>query len=138
MSSGMKFIIYDKSREEYQVPWTGKTLVIGRRIDADIRVDEPTMSALHAKIYATSDGPMIRDLESLNGTHVNGRRVTEAALSPGDDLWMLRGGRMYQDLSNILWLSSPKQLGDSQERQDRLSAAIPRHPEGVSGPNGAT
>lgn len=82
----MKFIIYDKSREEYQVPWIGKTLVIGRRVDADIRVDEPTMSAVHAKIFAASDGPRIRDLESLNGTYVNSKRTTEASLQPGDKI----------------------------------------------------
>ncbi len=87
----MKFIIYDKSREgsgrpESQIPWTGRTLVIGRRADADIRVDEPTMSGVHAKIYPSSDGARIRDLESLNGTHVNGERIVERRLRPGDKI----------------------------------------------------
>lgn len=84
--SGMKFIIYDKAREESQIPWAGETLVIGRRSDADIRVDEPTMSAVHAKIFPASDGIRIRDLESLNGTQVNGRRITEKLLRPGDKI----------------------------------------------------
>ncbi len=92
----MKFIIYDKSREgsgrpgsgrpDSQIPWTGSTLVIGRRADADIRVDEPTMSGVHAKIYPASDGVRLRDLESLNGTHVNGERIVERLLRPGDKI----------------------------------------------------
>ncbi len=82
----MKFIIYDKSREEFQVPWTGKSLTIGRRVDADIQVNEPTMSGLHAKIFASSDGLRIRDLDSLNGTQVNGVRVAESLLYPGDQI----------------------------------------------------
>ena len=65
MSTEMRFIIYEKSREEFQVPWTGRPLVIGRRADADIRVNEPTMSGLHAKIFSTDEGVRIRDLESL-------------------------------------------------------------------------
>ena len=82
----MKFIIYDKSREEFQVPWTGKDLTIGRRADADIQLNEPTMSGLHAKIYGSSDGLRIRDLDSLNGTQINGVRVVESLLYPGDEI----------------------------------------------------
>lgn len=85
-TSEMKFIIYDKSREEFQVPWTGKDLAIGRRADADIQVNEPTMSGLHAKIFAASDGMRIRDLDSLNGTQINGVRVVESLLYPGDQI----------------------------------------------------
>lgn len=82
----MKFIIYDKSREEFQVPWKGKNLTIGRRADADIQVNEPTMSGLHAKIFSASDGLRIRDLDSLNGTQINGVRVVESLLYPGDQI----------------------------------------------------
>ena len=86
MSAEMRFIIYDKSREEFQVPWTGKDLVIGRRADADIRVNEPTMSGMHAKIFSVEEGVRIRDLDSLNGTHVNGDRIVETDLKPGDQI----------------------------------------------------
>jgi len=82
----MRFIIYDKSREEFQVAWTGKPLIVGRRTDADIQVSEPTMSGTHAQIYGDGGGIRIRDLESLNGTHVNGQRIVETALEPGDEI----------------------------------------------------
>lgn len=43
-------------------------------------------------------------------------------LGEGDDLWVLEGGRMYQDLSNVLWLSSPRMLARSMASTDSLVA----------------
>lgn len=45
-------------------------------------------------------------------------------LSDEDNLWFLRGGRMYQDLSNSLWVSTPWMLGRSQESIDLLVGRI--------------
>ena len=61
-------------------------MVIGRRSDADIRVAEPTMSGLHAEIVATEAGLRLRDLNSLNGTQLNGMRVNDSAVGPGDQV----------------------------------------------------
>ena len=44
------------------------------------------MSGIHAKIFAGSDGIRIRDLNSLNGTQVNGTRIVESALRAGDQI----------------------------------------------------
>jgi hypothetical protein len=40
----------------------------------------------HAEVWRTSDGVAIRDLDSTNGTYVNGHRVTAVSLSPRDDV----------------------------------------------------
>lgn len=61
-------------------------MVIGRRSDADIRVGEPTMSGLHAEIVPTEAGLRLRDLNSLNGTQLNGLRVNDSAVGPGDQI----------------------------------------------------
>ncbi len=82
----MKFIVYDKSQEDSRVAWSGKQLIIGRRTDVDIQINEPTMSGIHAKIFPASDGVRIRDLDSLNGTMVNGVRIVESLLRPGDQI----------------------------------------------------
>jgi DNA-binding NtrC family response regulator len=42
------------------------------------------LSSEHARLQPTPEGWRLVDLESSNGTHVNGRRVTEATLEPGD------------------------------------------------------
>lgn len=86
MVPNLQFIVYDRSREAARIAWYGKRLVIGRRIDADIRINEPTMSGLHAEIVPSADGIRLRDLQSLNGTQLNGVRVVESLLRLGDQI----------------------------------------------------
>ena len=64
----------------------GATLVVGRASASDLPVFDPTISRRHAEL--TSDGLAIRvrDLGSSNGTFVNGARVTEGTVSPGDTI----------------------------------------------------
>jgi pSer/pThr/pTyr-binding forkhead associated (FHA) protein len=63
----------------------GKT-TIGRSTDANIFLDDVTVSRTHAAVVAEGDALSIQDLASLNGTYVNGRRVDEAELAPGDEV----------------------------------------------------
>lgn len=51
---------------------------IGRRPDAALTLPRQTVSGVHAEIFQTVDGLFIRDLESTNGTFVNGERVHQA------------------------------------------------------------
>ncbi|MEL7058388.1 MAG: ATP-binding protein [Acidobacteriota bacterium] len=86
MPSSLQLIVYDRFREQSRYTWDGSRLLIGRRADADIRVDEPTMSAIHAEINGDGDVLRVRDLESLNGTQLNGERIQESPLTPGDEI----------------------------------------------------
>ncbi len=87
MTPNLQFIVYDRAREAARITWYGRRLVIGRRIDADIRVNEPTMSGIHAEIVpGTEGGVRIRDLQSLNGTQLNGVRVVESVVQIGDQI----------------------------------------------------
>jgi serine phosphatase RsbU (regulator of sigma subunit) len=59
--------------------------VIGRSPNLPIMIDHDTVSRNHAELFCDPFGRWwIRDLESMNGTTVNGERVTERVLSPGD------------------------------------------------------
>lgn len=63
----------------------GQDLVIGRARDAQIFLDSRTISRRHAQFSCDPFGRWwIRDLGSHNGTLVNGNRVTEHMLKPGD------------------------------------------------------
>lgn len=58
---------------------------IGRGTTADVRINEDGVSRLHAKIVRELDGTAkILDLNSTNGTYVNGRRVEIESLREGD------------------------------------------------------
>ncbi len=69
------------------VPIHVTPFVVGRRRDAHLALDCPSVSGRHAEIVAQGDALRVRDLDSTNGTFVNGRRVTELApVSEGDYL----------------------------------------------------
>ena len=59
-------------------------LLLGR-VDADVTIDDPQISRRHAIVRPAANGLEIEDLGSLNGTWVNGKRITSArSLTPGD------------------------------------------------------
>lgn len=67
--------------------------LVGRRKVNDIQVRSMYASARHC-VLALKDGRWwVRDLRSTNGTRVNGRRVIEALLYPGDKLRV--GGQSF-------------------------------------------
>jgi hypothetical protein len=61
-------------------------MTIGRRPDADIFLDDVTVSRDHALLIRRSDGYYLDDLGSLNGTYVNRHRVDSHKLADGDEL----------------------------------------------------
>lgn len=63
----------------------GRDLLIGRAPDVDLVLAEDMVSRRHARILANSDdGFAIEDLDSTNGTFVNGEKVQRAGLRQGD------------------------------------------------------
>jgi predicted component of type VI protein secretion system len=60
--------------------------VIGRREDCDLRIPLGEVSRKHCRILRDGDSLKLEDLGSSNGTFLNGQRVQEAILSPGDTL----------------------------------------------------
>jgi len=75
-------------------PLLGSLTTLGRDESADVVVDDPGVSRRHSEIRVTTDGPhlvtSIRDLNSTNGTFVNGERITSQRLQDGDRLTMGR------------------------------------------------
>jgi pSer/pThr/pTyr-binding forkhead associated (FHA) protein len=62
----------------------GQTVTIGRALDADLRLPDGLTSRRHAEITVVDGQVIIEDLESANGTFINGCRVRRALLRPGD------------------------------------------------------
>ena len=63
----------------------GQMTVIGRREDCGLRIPLGDVSRKHCSILVTDDGGLrLQDLGSSNGTYVNGRRVQESPVLPGD------------------------------------------------------
>jgi DNA-binding CsgD family transcriptional regulator len=66
-----------------RIPARRDVISIGRAADNDVVVaGEQTVSRYHAELSRLADGWAVRDLGSHNGTHVNGTRLSAAALCP--------------------------------------------------------
>ena len=66
------------------IPLNKPTTRVGRGMSADITIDDTTVSRRHALIVRRGQRTLVLDDRSLNGVHVNGRRVVEAPLRDGD------------------------------------------------------
>jgi pSer/pThr/pTyr-binding forkhead associated (FHA) protein len=64
----------------------GDQMRIGRSPDAELFLDDVTVSRNHALLVRRRDGLYIDDLGSLNGTYVNRRRIESHKLVDGDEL----------------------------------------------------
>lgn len=66
------------------VRWESSRLEVGRSSDCDIVLADPRVSRKHAEFEADAEGYRVRDLESINFTFVNGEKITDRTLAPGD------------------------------------------------------
>lgn len=67
-----------------EVALDGRPLAIGRAPDADVVIDDPLVSRRHATLAARGGRLVLVDLQSRNGTRVNGRAIREVVVGPGD------------------------------------------------------
>lgn len=99
-------------------------LTIGREEDNDIQLNDERISRFHAKIQCDAGRIILTDLDSTNGTRVNGHPVRLRALQPGD---LVTIGRC------VLLLGRPDELpphhpaapGDDAGAGDEAPAAFP-------------
>ncbi|GBD36424.1 hypothetical protein HRbin36_01549 [bacterium HR36] len=70
-----------------EIPLVRERLVIGRRDSCDICLKYPNVSAMHAELTYKDGYWFVKDLNSTNGTKVNGQRIIgQKLLRPGDEL----------------------------------------------------
>jgi pSer/pThr/pTyr-binding forkhead associated (FHA) protein len=61
-------------------------VMVGRAPSNRIIIDHPTVSAQHVVLLRTGDSYSLKDLNSTNGTQINGDFVTDAELKDGDTI----------------------------------------------------
>ncbi|MBI2377601.1 MAG: FHA domain-containing protein [Deltaproteobacteria bacterium] len=65
---------------------TGQEVLIGREAPSTTRIDDPSLSRRHARIWVDHDGAWIEDLGSTNGTWINSVRVIKGLFGDGDEV----------------------------------------------------
>jgi predicted component of type VI protein secretion system len=84
---GMKVVLVrfkDGGRREFAL--SSETTVLGRREDSNLRIPSRQVSRQHCQIVVKGKAAVVKDLGRSNGTFVNGQRVAEKQLTPGDRL----------------------------------------------------
>lgn len=100
---------------------TDPETIIGRAEDAKIRISSEDVSRHHCLLIAREDDVLVRDLESRNGTFINGRPIEgEVILQPGGTLsvgpMVLRLCGGSDDSSSVdvkITVKSPAQVDES-------------------------
>jgi len=59
---------------------------IGRVEDNTFQIAEPSVSSHHCEVLLRGSEVVVRDLNSTNGTYINGEKVTEKVMKPGQIL----------------------------------------------------
>jgi len=72
------------------IPLLKKTLLVGRRESCDVVLRFSNVSAHHCQLTLNGGYWYVRDMKSRNGIKVNGARVDEKRLDPGDVLSIAR------------------------------------------------
>jgi adenylate cyclase len=81
------------------IPLIREQLTVGRRESCDICMQFPNISGRHCELTFRNGYWYIRDLNSTNGIKVNGVRVNDKLLHPGDELSI--GKRRYNIQYNL-------------------------------------
>jgi Domain of unknown function (DUF4388)/FHA domain len=100
----------------------GRALVLGRQPDVDVVLAEDLVSRRHARIAFEGDALFIEDLGSMNGTYVNGARITRSRLAEGDRV--IVGASIARVVARDTAAAAPS--------ADEINAGLPRAADTVT------
>jgi pSer/pThr/pTyr-binding forkhead associated (FHA) protein len=109
---------YNMSKERY---------TIGRLPDNDVRIDNPAVSGHHSLIINILNDSFLEDLNSTNGTYVNGKLIKKHALQTGDVITIGHHQLRFSDHQNNDTeqdeFEKTMVIPSSQQSADQLAAA---------------
>jgi pSer/pThr/pTyr-binding forkhead associated (FHA) protein len=88
----VNLVLLKKNGSHKNFPLPSNVTVIGRRHTCDLCIPLISVSRRHCQISCDNGVWTIRDLDSRNGTYLNGKRVKEAVIKAGDSIkiWPLK------------------------------------------------
>jgi pSer/pThr/pTyr-binding forkhead associated (FHA) protein len=91
---------------------------VGRVEDNSFQIAEPSVSSHHCEVMLRGNDITVKDLNSTNGTFINGEKVSESALKPGQ---ILRLGQIEMRLETDTPPPTPKKLEQTMVMQRGVS-----------------
>jgi pSer/pThr/pTyr-binding forkhead associated (FHA) protein len=127
----VKLVRFRKNGQQQVIKLPSAVTVIGRRRNCDLRIPLHDVSKKHCQINCDDGALKVRDLGSKNGTLLNGLRITEATVQPGD--WMQVGsiGFVFQidgkpEKVTAPVLKEPEKAKPKRSRQKRRPKRLKR------------
>lgn len=96
--------------------------VVGRDAGCHIRIDNLGISRTHCQIIKRAEGYMLQDMNSANGTFVNGSRVGEQILQEGDEI--LVGKYTLKFSHEAAATPAPQQAADQADMGDGIHTYV--------------
>lgn len=93
------------------IPLQKDVVIVGRQPNCTLRVPLSEISRQHCQLRLTGNKVILRDLDSVNGTFVNSRKIKEEELKPGDVISLGGGLKFYVQING-----QPAQIGDGKPR----------------------
>ncbi|MHC4131205.1 MAG: FHA domain-containing protein [Planctomycetota bacterium] len=124
----IKLVLLKKNGEHKSFELAGGVNILGRRRDCDLRIPLKSISRRHCQINLDNGTIKVRDLNSTNGTLVNGEAVNESVIKAGDKIklgplsFVLQVDGVPNDFASS---SVPtKEISAENESQEELSEIL--------------
>ncbi len=107
----------------------GDKTTVGRLEDNAFQIAEQSVSSHHCELLLKGNDVIVRDLDSTNGTYINGEKISEKVLKPGQ---ILRLGNVEARLEGdgagaaASTPSASAAAASEKKKQDRNTSVIPR------------
>lgn len=120
-----------------EVPFHSSVLTVGRKPDNDLVIDHPAVSGHHCKIMLQGDTYFVEDLNSTNGTLVNGKKIIKAGLHHQDTIGVAKHTLVFIDERPVSAQEIAQAFESAEMQTSSPSAeesAIPNPPESAAPP----
>ncbi len=117
-----KLVLKDENGSIKEFALDRERVMIGRKAQCDIHLDDSAVSGNHAVIITLGSDSFLEDLESTNGTRVNQNSVHRCVLQDGDEISISR--YTFTFISEVLERSAP---GKTIAAIPRTEMARPHH-----------
>jgi len=118
--------------EEFDFDVEIKTITIGRRSTNDVCVPHLSVSGNHCRMLVGDTSTLIEDLNSTNGTYINGRLISKQNLKDGDDIIIGKAKLTFQQNENTSsGIESNPRVAEADEKPLSLAEKAALHKEQV-------
>ncbi len=120
----VNLVLLEKNGSHKSFPLPSSVTTIGRRHSCDLCVPLTSVSRKHCQLNHDDGVLKIRDLDSRNGTYLNGKRINEAAIQAGDSIKIGPLTFVLQIDGKPQTIAKPDSAAQSLPRQDTATEGI--------------